>query len=177
MKRIIFLFATLFVLTTASAQLEVKLNPVGYLTGNYNVAAEVGINYFWGIEGKIKYFNKDINYFDEFTYRRGSITFEAAGKYYVNPREGMDGFYYGPYVKAKFGEREKEVEGIIQVIDNTRIAVGAMTGMKWVLPSNITFELGLGLGYAVVNNTEGLRIPFLFANLDMTTRVAVGYRF
>lgn len=168
---------TLFSLTSATAQVEVKLNPLGYLTGNYNISTEVGITDFWGIEAKAKYFNKDINYFDEFVYRRGSVAIEAAGRHYPNPQEGMDRFYFGPYAKAKFGEREKEVEGTVQVIDNSRVAIGALTGFKWVTPSNITFDVGLGLGYAILNNTEGLRIPFLLANMDLTTRVAVGYRF
>jgi hypothetical protein len=50
LKKSFFTFAILLVLSKAQAQLDVSINPLGLLFGNYGVSAEKGLSESFGVE-------------------------------------------------------------------------------------------------------------------------------
>ncbi len=161
---------------SAYGQVEVKVNPLGLLFGSYNVIAEVPASETFGIEGKVGFFNRD-NDLGIVEYQYSAFNVEAAGKFYFNPREGFDRFYVGPYAKFNTGNWEEQIDGERLEIGSTRLSIGLLVGHKWVADSGFIFELGLGAGRAIVNEIDDTDLDDLLFDLDLTGRLAIGYRF
>jgi len=151
--------------------MEVKVNPIGILFGNADLAIEFIRSDNFGIEVAPSFNSRTISTGGEDVKYNG-FGLAAYAKYYFNPDGPASKFYIAPYVR--FARTSGSLVNSDSV-SNTRVAGGMMFGYKWLSGGPITFELGLGLGRAFVNNWEGT--GDLGFNLDGVGRFAVGYRF
>ncbi len=136
------LLLPLFLLLFAAglkAQTEVKLNPVALLFVGIGAGVEYGFNPDFGVE------------LNTLIVEGGGAVW-VAGKYYLNPRQGLDRFHIGAYVG---GATELDGPGI-----------GFLVGTKTVSRNNkVLFEVGLGAG----RTFGGDFLPY--------GRISFGYRF
>lgn len=115
---IAFAIATMGSSALVAQQFEVKLSPL-LLAGVGAVAVEYGINDEFGVE------------WDGVTAEDGFYTY-FSGKYYFNPRKGLDRFYGGIFL----GGGAEQSAGL-----------GFLLGTKILSRNNkVLFEIGLGLG-------------------------------
>lgn len=120
------------------AQTEIKINPLVLLLPGLGVGVEHGINDEFGI---------DVNAL----IIEGAGGIWVAGKYYLNPRQGLDRFHIGVFVGA---------------VSEIGPGLGFMIGQKIVSSSNrILFDIGLGIG----RSFDGGVLPY--------GRLSIGYRF
>ena len=113
------LFATLFI-GGLNAQTEVKLNPIALLFLGIGAGVEYGVNPDVGVE------------LNALIVEDGSAVW-VAGKYYMNPRQGLDRFYIGAYLGG--------------VTDGESPGIGFLLGHKAVSRNNkVLFEIGAGAG-------------------------------
>ncbi len=179
-------FALLFITAftgVATAQVEVKINPVGLLFSRVSANIEFIASDDFGIEGSpfIDFLSLDLG--DDSKYKTFSFGLMGAGKYYFGPQDGADRFYAGAYLRYKGGKYTVEGGDESDSFTRTRVALGLLTGYKWVSQKNVVFEIGFGLGRSIVDNiktNDGFSediadIPLL--NFDFIGRLAVGYRF
>ncbi|GJM33402.1 MAG: hypothetical protein DHS20C18_24030 [Saprospiraceae bacterium] len=167
----------------ATAQVELKINPLGLLFSRVSVAAEFVISDDFGVEGSPFIDFLSVNLGDDTKYKTLSAGMMGAGKYYFGPSDGADRFYAGVYLRFKSGKYTVENGDESDGFKRSRVALGILTGYKWVSEKNVVFEIGMGLGRAVSNvitTNDGFsedfsEIPVL--NFDFVGRLAVGYRF
>ena len=163
----------------AFTQVELKINPIGILFNNPDVAAEFLIAENFGVEGKVGVRWYKVNDgFDE--YKANGFNIIGSGKYYFKPDQGCDKFYIGAYLK--FGNSTADASNSDDSFSNTRLALGPIIGYKWVASSGkVVFELGFGVGRAFVNDWGDANDSFLddvpLLDIDFTGTLAVGYRF
>lgn len=136
--------------TTASAQFEIKSNPIALLFEAFPISMEYSNLNDWGTQ-------IDILAFEEGGW--GYLT----GKYYLSPKYGADRFHVGAFAGGFFQEKD------------ANLGIGFMVGYKAVSKSRIVFEVGGGIGRnltagATDNAGDGIEaIPYLNLN--------IGYRF
>ena len=138
MKKLI-LLSLLFVCVTFSlrAQTEIKVNPIALLFVGIGVGVEYGVSDEFGI---------DLNALIV----EGGGGVWVAGKYYLNPRQGLDRFHIGIFA------------GTVTDLDPE---LGFMIGQKIVSNSNrVLFDIGLGIG----RSFDGGVLPY--------GRLSIGYR-
>jgi hypothetical protein len=138
MKKLI-LLSLLFVCVTFSlrAQTEIKVNPIALLFVGIGVGVEYGVSDEFGI---------DLNALIV----EGGGGVWVAGKYYLNPRQGLDRFHIGIFA------------GTVTDLDP---GLGFMIGQKIVSNSNrVLFDIGLGIG----RSFDGGVLPY--------GRLSIGYR-
>ncbi len=176
------LFTAIFT-QVATAQIEVKINPVGLLFSRVSANVEFVVSDDFGVEGSpfIDFLSLDLGDGDK--YKTFSTGLMGAGKYYFGPRDGADRFYAGAYLRFRGGKYTVENGDDSDSFTRTRLAVGLLTGYKWVSRKNVVFEIGFGLGRSITDNiktNDGFSedvadIPLV--NFDFIGRLAVGYRF
>lgn len=184
------LFTTLafafVMITSASAQFEIKLNPIGAIFSSPDVSVEYGVVPSFGVEGtmSLDFGNYSIG---EVKYKNRGFGLRFSGKYYFSPDSSIDRWYAGVYTKFRKGKAtisdETGTTGPEDEIKSTRLAVGILFGHKWVTKHNLVFELNAGFGRAFVANfkygddSEVSLSDFPFANWDFVGTFAIGYRF
>lgn len=136
----LFVGLALFVLANPlRAQVDIAASPVALLFGGLLVSAEVPLGSDWGLEA---------NAFAAV----GVGAFWVSGKYYFNPKQGIDGFHVGAFLGGGS-------EGI-------GFGPGFLFGYKVASAKGLIFNVGLGIGR---NLGDGNPIPYFSGNL--------GYRF
>lgn len=175
MQKITLFIFSLFLAGTLSAQLEVKANPLGLLFGNFNALVEKGVSDNFGIEGNIGVVFRNNN-LGSSDYNYSAFGVGAAGKYYLNPRNGWDRFYVGGYLRFNTGSWKID-GGNDDSFGSTRLSLGLLIGQKWVSDGGFVFEIGAGAGRAIVNSIDDDTLDGLLFDLDILLRLAVGYRF
>lgn len=185
MKKLVVIALFLSSAIAASAQVELKINPIGTLFGRPDISAEFGLPSNWGLEVGAGTFFGSSNIGD-IKFKRSGFTGFAAGKYYFSSDKDHKGFNAGLYTDFRNIKREA-VENQYENDNYTRQAfgVGLLIGVKAVGESGFLFETDLGLGRNFVNKLEFVDedastldltdIPFV--NLNFLLRVAIGYRF
>ncbi len=174
----------------ASAQHEAKTNVLGLFVGSFGLQYEyvteemgflLGMNYF--TSGALVNTDND--------YRSFSITPEF--RYYFNPDEDASGYFAGAYLRYRSATGEDwytysdGTNTVTSDMKNTGLAIGILTGYKWVTRSGLVFETFGGLGRYLINNysydpeipdvdtfTTGLNELPAF---DFRFGIGVGYRF
>lgn len=138
MKKFILLsLLTICAIFSLRAQTEIKINPVALLFTGIGVGVEYGINNEFGI---------DLNALIV----EGGGGVWVAGKYYLNPRQGLDRFHIGIFAGA---------------ITELAPGLGFMIGHKTVSSSNkVLFDIGVGVG----RSFDGGFLPY--------GRLSIGYR-
>lgn len=121
------------------AQTEIKLNPIALLFVGIGAGVEYGFNDDFGVE------------LNALIVEGGGAVW-AAGKYYLNPRQGLDRFYVGAFLGG--------------VTDSDGPGLGFLIGTKTVSRNNkLLFEIGGGIG----RSFSGGVLPY--------GRISLGYRF
>lgn len=179
------LIALFFLLgsTMMSAQIvDVKLNPMGFIGKKLTGAVEFGATNNIGIEATGGYDWSSFK-FDGERYNIGTYKVGGNGRYYFNPKKGLDGFYAGVYGRYAGGKWTRESDG--GLFDSKRFAAGFHLGGK-VVASNerLIFDFGIGFGRAFVfevsdpkgESTVNLS-NFPLINWDIPIHLSVGYRF
>ena len=121
-----------------NAQTELKVSPVALLFGGLAFSAEQQITPSFGLDADI------LAAVDGF----GA---NLSGKYYFDPREGIDRFHIGIFAG---GITENGVGG------------GFLAGYKWVSSKRIVFEAGVGVGRTFDGGITGygkLHLGYRFA--------------
>lgn len=101
-----------------NAQTELKVSPVALLFGGLAFSAEQQITPSFGLDADI------LAAVDGF----GA---NLSGKYYFDPREGIDRFHIGFFAGG---------------ITDNGVGGGFLAGYKWVSSKRIVFEAGVGVG-------------------------------
>jgi hypothetical protein len=136
----LFVGLALFVLANPlRAQVDIAASPVALLFGGLLVSAEVPLATDWGLEA---------NAFAAV----GGGGFAVAGKYYFNPKQGIDGFHVGAFIGGGS--------------DGLGFGPGFLLGYKVASAKGLIFNSGFGIGR---NLGDGNPIPYFSLNL--------GYRF
>lgn len=133
---LLLLTITCFYSIRLSSQTEVKISPLALIFGAGGFGIEYGLNAELGFELST-IFTGD-----------GGIVW-GSGKYYFNPREGLDRFHVGLFVAGGSG----------------LAGLGIFAGTKIISRKNILFEFGLGAGRSF---DDGI-IPY--------ASLSLGYRF
>ncbi len=133
MKRlVIFSMSLLFLTHAGKAQSEVKMSPA-VLGGILALSYEHGFNKDFGLE-LYGYLIPD-----------GSGGLSLAGKYYLNPRLGLDRFHVGIFLSG---------------ISEFGFGGGFLAGMKIVARKGFLFEIGLGVGRGTDGTIPHLKLDF-----------------
>ena len=121
MKKLLFGLALLACsLTRANAQTEIKVNPVALMFYGIGVGVEHGFSDEFGLDLSTLIIGGE-----------GALVW-LSGKYYLNPRNGLDRFHLGLFSGAATGYSP---------------GLGFLLGTKTVSKSNrVLFEFGLGAG-------------------------------
>ena len=188
MKRITVSLLALFCLaasTTVHAQVDLKINPVGILFNNLNVAAEFGLSDNFGLEVTPGFGWNKLNLDDANDYKGNIFRLGVNGRYYLNPNDkGLNGFYIGAYTRYAGGTYSYKGDTETQKYNSTRASLGFLLGGKIVARNEkLIFDFGTGFGRALVykftdangsDEADLSDIPFL--NWDIPFYITIGYR-
>lgn len=138
------------------------------LWGDISIGADFALSENFSIEGQLGFSRGD---WGDGKYTGIPIT--AFGKYYFNPKNGADRFYLSVFTRYI----NRSVDNSFGKYSISRLGLGVGLGYKIVSKGNFVFDIGVGIGRAVVNfdseNNSGLEwIPIMFAG-----KLGVGYRF
>jgi hypothetical protein len=160
----------------AKAQVDVTINPIGLLWGNVSLGVDFALSENFSIEGQLGYTSSSD---DDSKYTGIPIT--ALGKYYFNPNRGADKFYANGFLR--FVSRTYKSDSSFDDFEytQTRFGVGVGIGYKVVSAGNFVFDIGFGVGRAIVDNTSFKTgddsILVDWPDIMFTGKLAVGYRF
>lgn len=169
---------TVGIIKQSNAQVDVTINPVGLLFADLSVGADFAVADNISIEATLGY-GSGKN--DVANLKWGSIPINLVGKYYFNPEKGANGFYADVF--ARFVNRSYKADGNTDSAEytQTRFGLGFGAGYKVVSNGNFVFDIGLGLGRVVVDNTKfetaGEEVEVDWPALIITGKLGVGYRF
>lgn len=174
--------ATLFCLLFAgigqvNAQIDATINPIGLLWANFSLGADFGITEDFSIEGLVGFGagNEDIADYNAF-----NVT--ANGKYYFNPKEGADRFYAFGFLRYVTRNYDYGNDSGFVNYNQNRIGLGVGAGTKIVSTKGFVFDINLGAGRALVDNTtyddgNGAQQTLDWPDLMFAGKLAIGYRF
>lgn len=164
----------------AQAQIDVTINPIGALFGNFGVGGDFALTENISVEGVVGFGSRKVD-----GTKYSAIPITAFGKYYFNPNNGTDKFYVSVFTRfVNRKVKDNDSNDLINYSDytQTRFGVGAGAGYKIVSKGGFVFDIGLGIGRAFVNKTKfddggsnGLTVDF--GELMFAGKLGVGYRF
>lgn len=189
-KRYVAILAFLMVgAASVSAQVEVKLNPVGLLFGSVSGSAELllGEQGSIGIEGIGGYkFPMEGSLISETVGESTGFEVSALAKLYFNPDRGGDGYYFFPYIQYSSLNLDfnEDPYGDVEIA-YTAFGAGIGGGWKFVGEPGLLVDIGAGIGrnftetydvdnasYEEEEDETGFFLPFNFL-----VRASIGYRF
>ncbi|MFT4760212.1 MAG: hypothetical protein ACI9XO_003125 [Paraglaciecola sp.] len=182
----VFALTTCFLLTglfsqDAQAQIDVTINPIGALFGSFSVGGDFALTESISVEGVVGFSSRK----DDGT-KYSAIPITAFGKYYFNPKNGIDKFYVSAFmrfVNRKYKDNDDNDSFNYGDFTNTRfvVGVGVGVGYKVISKGGFVFDIGLAGGRAFINNTKtddnfsGLILTS--GDLMLTGKLGIGYRF
>ncbi|MEZ4984160.1 MAG: DUF3575 domain-containing protein [Saprospiraceae bacterium] len=162
----------------STAQIDVTVNPIGLLFGDLSVGADFVLSDVFSVEGTIGYGGGK----DDFTSLKWSnVPVTVVGKYYFNPDDGADKFYADAFLR--FIGRSYKADGTTSYAEysQTRLGIGVGIGYKAVSRGGVVFDIGFGVGRALVDNTkfeaEGDEFTVDWPDIMFQGKLGVGYRF
>ena len=167
----------------AKAQVDVTINPIGLLFGDLNVGFDFVLSDNLSVEGTIGIATGSDDLVDaESKYFGLPIT--VFGKYYFNPNNGADKFYVDAWLRFVNRSYKWEGDNASSYVDysQTRVGIGFGIGYKIVSDGNFVFDIGLGAGRALVDNTKyddgaGNQTTVDWPDIMFAGKIGVGYRF
>ena len=180
MRTLFTLLICLFTLSLAQAQVDAKVNVGSAITGGINLAAEFPVGVQTSLSVGAAYSSLGLLVDDEADYRYRNLRLIPEFRYYFNPRRGHDRFFVGGY--GKLGQLTGINNTTDEKVDATRVALGIMSGHKWVTPGGFNFELNLGVGRAGTfggddNDAEYAAAIGALTRIDLRFGILIGYRF
>lgn len=166
-------------LAKTQAQVDVTVNPIGLLFGDLNLGVDVGITPSFSMEATVGYGGGG----DDFTNLKYlSIPVNLLGKYYFSPKLGADRFYADLFLRYVSRNYSADDGGTTYAeYTQTRFGLGIGAGYKVVSKGGLVFDIGLGFGRAIVDNTkvesEGDEYEIDWPNIIITGKLGIGYRF
>lgn len=180
------LFLTLMAVARLSAQVDLKIQPIGLLFKNVGVAAEFGLKENVGLEATAGVDWDDLSLIvgssDEENFSSRKIRLGGNLRYYFNTSDKrLDRFYAGVYSRYAGGKWTSDVDD--SEVTSTRLSAGFLFGTKVVARNErLLFDFGIGFGRAFVyefdsdeGNVDLDDIPFV--NWDIPIYLSIGYRF
>lgn len=172
--------------SSMSAQIDIKISPLGLLFGSPDVSVEylaneqIGLELLGGVDYGVVFGSGAFNRNNRLT--KSGARVRLLGKYYFETNKGGDTWYAGIYAGHRWrtitpGENNITSAGSTQATFTS----GIHGGYKFVLDSNIVFDLGLGAGrvfsdaISSQNSTSGAVISSF--GLDTFIKLEMGYRF
>lgn len=162
----------------ANAQVDVTLNPIGLLFGDLSVGADFILSDEFSVEGTIGIGGGS----DDFSSLKWTnIPIGVVGKYYFNPDDGADKFYADAFLR--FISRSYKADGDTNYSEysQTRFGLGVGIGYKSVSRSGIVFDIGFGVGRALIDNTkfesDGDEYNVDWPDIMFQGKLGIGYRF
>lgn len=163
MKKIsILVFAALISITALKAQTnDVSINVLNFIISTYEVGFEHGFGEKQSVGLNVNFTNK--NMFETGGEKYSEFNLIPTYKYFTSPEKGADGFYLGVYGRYRSSSSKdnkflaQEPITLITTIQKTdvtssTIALGAITGYKWVASNGFFVEPEIGIGKAITNS-------------------------
>lgn len=163
--------------TKATAQVDVTLNPIELLYGDISAGADFAISENFSIEAAVGLSGGTLGSYD---YR--AIPVLGVAKYYFNPNHGSDRFYVDAFLKYVNRNMEPESDNTLATANWTRFGVGVGAGYKVVSAKGLVFDIGFGVGRALVDDLKyeadgEVGSVDEWPNLMINGKLGVGYRF
>ncbi|GAB5555670.1 MAG: hypothetical protein Sapg2KO_52610 [Saprospiraceae bacterium] len=159
------------------AQIDVTINPIGILWGDINLGADFGIKEDFSIEGLIGFgtgneLDADFN----------SFNVTSSAKYYFNPKNGVDKFYGFGFLRFVNRSYDYEDDSVFANYSQSRLGLGVGAGFKAASDKGFIFDINLGVGRAIIDNTSfddgnGEEVVLDWPDIMFTGKIGVGYRF
>lgn len=145
-----------------------KLGPLGFILGNYNLRYERGIDFNSSFQIGANYYNYKL-----FGIATNGYGFDATYRYYFN--EVLKGVYIAPVLGLAFNEtyvsKSSDIKGHFSFL-----GLGATLGYQLISQTNFVTDIGLGYGYNIeLGKDDSLVSSYSFARPKLT--LAIGYKF
>jgi Protein of unknown function (DUF3575) len=188
MKKIFLLPFYLLLSWSATAQLDISIDPIGLGLKFYSVKIDYAVQPKFSVELEPIVVRSKFSFLGDNLYNKG-MRYRCIGKYYANPKTKNDAWYYGGYLT--FSDiRRTTFNGTLLSVDKqyTRLALGGLGGYKWKFDNRIIMDMNLGLGrylskkeviYPVANPRPENASAALLAlkDFNVVMQLSVGYRF
>lgn len=161
----------------AEAQVDVTLNPIGILFGDFNVGADFALSNNFSIEAQVGFGTGKLG---EADWR--NIPVNVVGKYYLNPKRGADRFYVDAFLRFVSRNFAYADNSGFANYKSTRLGIGFGLGYKIVATKGFVFDIGLGFGRALATtnkyeDSSGNQVEANWGNGIFLGKLGVGYRF
>ncbi len=124
-----------------NAQQAIKIGPLGFLFGNYNLRYEKALNEKSSFQVGANFYDYDLGDFGT-----SGFGLDAGWRYYF--KEAIKGAYLFPSLNYDFNKTNlglgTDAEGSF-----SNLNVGATIGYQWVAGGGFVTDLGLGYGYNI----------------------------
>lgn len=161
----------------AEAQVDVTVNPIGALFGDFNVGADFGLSPNFSLEAQVGIGTSSVD-----DVKGLNFPVNAVGKYYFNPKYGADRFYVDAFLR--FVNRHWTYDDASTNADytSTRFGLGFGIGYKVVAAKGFVFDIGFGAGRALsttnrYEDSNGNQGEIEWPDLMLIGKLGVGYRF
>lgn len=184
MKKVI-TFTFLFIkMVACKAQIEIKANPLGLFSSNFDVSVEVGLSDRLALEPLVgvSYAKSQIdNGYDHYT--SSGLIYGAMVKHYFSPAKNSN----RPYVAAYVRKVEIDYSGYGFTSDyefsSDYVAVGLGFGYKWLPTRHLVLDFTAGTSKRLAEKYENTGNSILNLDnisepdFDYMLRLGIGYRF
>ena len=164
MKKITFVFAFMFIMLGSSfAQQAIKVGPLGFLFGNYNLRYEKALGEKTSFIVGGNYYNYKL-----FSVQTTGFGLDLGYRYYF--KDAIKGAYVSPYLSYDFNSTTVSIDDDTTGKFSTA-GISGIAGYQWIAGGGFVVDLGLGYGYSfqvskdeILNNTYGGGgVRFLFS--------------
>lgn len=159
------------------AQVDVSVNPIGLLFGDFSVGADFGIAENLSVELAVGIGTNKVA-----GVKGTNIPVNLVGKYYVSPKHGADRFYVDAFLR--YVNRQWNYDDGSNFADYTsnRFGLGFGLGYKAVSRGGFVFDIGFGAGRALIDNNvynddTGNRETIDWPKIMFQGKLGIGYRF
>ncbi len=140
---------------------DVSINVLNFVISTYEVGFEHGFGDKQSAGLNINFTNK--NMFESGGKKYSEFNIIPTYKYFLTPEKGADGFYLGVYGRYRSSSsKDNEFRAVNPTtlavttektdVTSSTIALGALTGYKWVASNGFFVEPEIGLGKAITNS-------------------------
>ena len=167
----------LFGFQKANAQVDLTINPIGLLFGDFSIGADFALSNNFSIEPQIGFGTNKVS-----SVKGTNLGVNVLGKYYFNPKNGADRFYADAFLR--FVNRNWNYDESSTFVDftTTRVGLGFGLGYKVVSRGGFVFDIGFGAGRAFVDNNKyedsnGNQEDIDWPSIMFQGKLGIGYRF
>ena len=167
----------LFGFQQANAQIDLTLNPVGLLFGDFSVGADFALSENFSIEPQIGFGSNKIA-----GIKGTNLGANVVAKYYFSPKQGADRFYGDVFLRFVNRNWSYDDASLNSDYTTTRVGLGFGLGYKIVSSGGFVFDIGFGVGRALVDknkyeDSNGVQEDISWTNLMTQGKLGIGYRF